>query len=203
MSTELIQVEKKAHVKPKEDKVDIPIESEELESPKVVGKIDLESMNLRTRPPKKSYKEREVERKKADDELQKSKRKKVEPEETEIPEAPKDDVIRAKADKLSGPTVVGKIDLPAEKDGKKLVASSSEMENNYKKKKRRRIHTDNQKISVGTDKNKAKPGDAKKELVKKKPRRIFRQEVSEEDVQKQIKDTLARLTSKGKSKTSK
>jgi translation initiation factor IF-2 len=195
--------EKKAPVKPKEDKVDIPIESEELESPKVVGKIDLESMNLRTRPPKKSYKEREVERKKADDELQKSKPPKVEIEETETQEIPKDDVIRAKAEKLTGPTVVGKIVLPVERDGKKLVASSSEMDNNFKKKKRRRIHTDNQKIAVTADKNKPKPGDPKKELVKKKPRRIFRQEVSEVDVQKQIKDTLARLTSKGKSKTSK
>jgi translation initiation factor IF-2 len=198
-----IKEEKKAPAKPKEDKVDIPIESEELESPKVVGKIDLESMNLRTRPAKKSYKERENERKKADDELKKSKQPSVEPEEAEIPEIPKDDIIRAKAEKLTGPTVVGKIVLPAEKDGKKLVASSSEMDNAYKKKKRRRIHTENQKISVSTDKNKPASGDQKKELVKKKPRRIFRQEVSEEDVQKQIKDTLARLTSKGKSKTSK
>lgn len=197
------KVEKKTPKKPKEDAVDIPIESEELESPKVVGKIDLDSMNLRTRPAKKSYKEREVERKKANDELKKSKQPKVEIDEIEIQEPQEDDVIRAKAEKLTGPTVVGKIVLPAEKDGKKLVASSSEMDNSFKKKKRRRIHTENQKISVSADKNKPKPGDQKKDIVKKKTRRIFRQEVSEEDVQKQIKDTLARLTSKGKSKTSK
>jgi len=194
-----------------ESKVDIPVElPEELEQPKVVGKIDLESMNMRTRPAKKSFKEREAERKQS--KAKTSKKQAVEidgNEEKEIKDDVKelikeDNVIRAKADKIAGPTILGKIDLSTAKDGKKLVASSSDLEGDrFKKRKRKRIKVDGQKISVDektSDKSKDFKG---KKDIKKKNKRVFRQEVSEEDVQKQIKDTLARLTSKGKSRTSK
>ncbi len=196
-----------------DDLVDIPVElPEELEQPKVVGKIDLESMNLRTRPPKKSAKEKEIKRQEIEAEKQKRKtgKAKIDKEELEKEievsgkQISTDEVIRAKAQKLSGPTVVGKIDLPEDKDErKKLVASSSNMEgDHFKKRKRKRIKIEGQKVSVG-EKGEEKQKDFKGKKDKKRPKRAFRQEVSEEDVQKQIKDTLARLTTKGKSKTSK
>ena len=51
--------------------------------------------------------------------------------------------MRMKVEKLTGPTVVGRIVLPVAKDTKKLVASSSDKENDrFKKKKRKRIKTD-------------------------------------------------------------
>jgi translation initiation factor IF-2 len=204
------KVEKK-HTQ-KEETIHIPTEKpEELEPPKVVGKIDLESMNLKTRPTKKTYKEREAERKQVEKEVQKNKKAKVEtPVEPEIIEAeeqtskaPVQDMLKMKVEKLSGPTVVGRINLPPDKD-KKLVASSSDMEDRFKKKKRKRIKVEGQKISVAPgEKAPSKPIEVRLRKDKKKTKKAFRTEVSEVDVQKQIKDTLARLTTKGKSKTSK
>jgi translation initiation factor IF-2 len=175
---------------------------------RVVGRIDLDSINQRTRPPKKTKKQKEAERK---ERQQQNRPNEVvveagetssEVAETIEQETPRPKIIRAEVAKLTGPTVVGKINLD---EHKKPVASSSD-EHDRSRKKRKRIRKDKEKVTL--DKN--KPGDTikkpsehvRKDLTKKK-RRPLRQEVSEVDVQKQIKDTLARLTSKGKSKTSK
>jgi len=131
---------------------------------------------------------------------------KVEPQEAVL--------FRREVEKLSGPTVVGKINLEAfEIKKKQPVASSNDVEKSNKKKRRKRIRKDNQKVNVPTPHT---PGQksaipptltkradlpARKNLKKKK--KIVKQEVSEEAVQKQIKETLARLTSKGKTKGSK
>jgi translation initiation factor IF-2 len=71
------------------------------------------------------------------------------------------------------------------------------------KKKRTRIKKDTQRVSV--EKQAAKPGelDLSKDKKKKKKRKGYRFEISEEDVDKQIKDTFSKLTSKGKSKGAK
>ncbi len=132
----------------------------------------------------------------------------------EIPEQEKvagkekaeDDIFKHKRTKLSGPTVVGKIDLP-EKAKKKPVASSSDTERG-KKKKRKRIRKDSPKIQAGAkDDNARRPhhtaDDSQKQKARKSKKRPVRNEISEEDVQKQIKDTLSRLTSKSKSKGAK
>ena len=194
---------------------------EDKETVKVVGKIDLSSINQKTRPDKKSKKQREEEQKKV---AGKAKAKPVGEEkvEKEIKEAQpekkivqedkvveqKDEVFKSKVQKLSGPTVVGKIKLPEPPKEKKKepVASSDDRKN--KKKKRKRIHKDKGKVELGKKVEGAKPGQEKKGdreqfRSKKKKKRQLRPEVSEEDVQKQIKDTLARLTSKGKSKGAK
>lgn len=210
------KVTEKVEAKPKkkeEAPVDYPVEvPEDLEQPKVVGRIDLDSMNLRTRPAKKSFKEREAERRVAEQEVQKKKAQqaasKVEEETTQEvgPQGEKEDLIRMKVDKLSGPTVVGKIILPSAKEIKKPVASSNDSDSDhFKKKKRKRIKIEGQKVTVTNIEKPAseRPVVNKVNKDKKKIKKVFRQEVSEEDVQKQIKDTLARLTTKGKSKTSK
>lgn len=187
-----------------EDQKFIETKIEKINGPTVVGKIDLESMNQRTRPPKKSREEREKERKEKLAQKEKQREVKVKKEETEqVPDELNDDTEEIKADveKLSGPTVVGKIKLP---DKKKPVASSSDdFDDRDKKKKRKRIRKDKERVDLQDDRKGNKKGDLKgdKKLKKKRP---HRQEVSEEDVQKQIKDTLARLTTKGsKSKGSK
>jgi translation initiation factor IF-2 len=165
---------------------------------KVVGKIDLDSMNQRTRPPKKTREQLEVERHSRSGNHHREPVEKVQSQSgepglktgtrEEIPE-----VIRAKADKLAGPTVVGKMDL-----GSAAVSHDESVE----RKKRKRIKKDTQRVSV--DKQ-PRPGDAdlNKDKKKKKKRKGYRFEISEEDVDKQIKDTFARLTSKGKSKGAK
>ena len=105
--------------------------------------------------------------------------------------------------KLSGPRVVGKIDLPAEEKKKSQGAQPVRVNADQefrRKKKRKRITKERDEVSlakpVTTDK-KDKTGGRKSS--RKRP---LRTEVDEEEVQKQIKETLARLTTKGKSKGS-
>jgi len=212
--------------------------------PKVVGKIDLDSMNQKTRPKKKTKGKEATEevektpkkqvKKKKDEKTKEVAAEEVEEDAAEITEiADKEidvketDAVAAEADsaevaeevveekkkdeeqnliptrveKLSGPTVVGKIVLPEKKEPKKKpVASSKDNELHLdQKKKRKRIKKDAGPVEI------ANQAGAKKDKGGKKGRkRAIRPEVDEKDVQKQIKDTLAKLTSKGsKSKTSK
>jgi translation initiation factor IF-2 len=127
-------------------------------------------------------------------------------EDTIIPEAEEDIVALYKTDfkKLVGPRVVGRIDLPVE-EKKKTTPFQPVREGGdsdfRRKKRRKRILKEKEGTPVinkpvPTDK-KDKPGS--KKVVKKRP---VRAEVNEEEVQKQIKETLARLTTKGKSKGS-
>ncbi|MCQ2236368.1 MAG: translation initiation factor IF-2 [Bacteroidales bacterium] len=131
-------------------------------------------------------------------------------------------------EKLSGPKVLGKIDLPVE-------ASRPGNDRNNKKQKRKRIKNGGEKVDLtssqtinqvnATLKNKkdaekgrqnggngngqnnkhgqnAQQGGNKKD--KKRGKVPVRTEVSDEDVQKQVKETLARLTNQGaKTQTSK
>lgn len=114
--------------------------------------------------------------------------------------APKVDenFIESKIERLAGPTVVGKIELPVDK-------SKSKEDPRKKKKRRKRIRKD--KIDVVKERTEAKPRTSshpKPELQNRtKKRRPQKAEVNEEDVQKQIKETLSRLTSKGKGKGAK
>lgn len=192
-----------------------------VEEVKVVGRIDLDLLNQKTRPAKKSKKQKEEERKDRE-RIRRDVQKPVENEntqqETAQPERTAPTVIKAKVDKLSGPTVVGKIELPSDKKPGGPSAESSQQQN--RKKKRKRISKDlpgnQQRVNVAE--KPAVPGERKKLVVTKniggapaggdrsklKKRPLLKKEVSEEDVQKQIKDTLARLTTKGtKSKGSK
>ena len=180
------------------------VKSETLDDLKVLGKIDLNALNQRTRPKKKSKKQLERERKERSQQQKaaaaaekatppttaaKSDTKK---ETSAAPvkkgDKPKVDIARPEI-KLSGPTVVGKIDLQS---GKGSDEDS--------KKKRKRIQKDKERIVV-TDKAGQKKFDQGLKAKKKKP---LHTEINEEDVQKQIKETLSRLTSKSaKSKSSK
>ena len=115
--------------------------------------------------------------------------------------------------RLSGPKVLGKIDVQAfdrKKNG-----------DHHKREKRKRITKDKVDVTrpqptpggqrpqgggAGQQGGKAafKEGGKKNKGGKGAPKPVLRPEVSDEDVQKQIKDTLARLTAKGgKSKSAK
>ena len=193
-----------------------------VEEVKVVGRIDLDLLNQKTRPAKKSKRQKEDERKdreKVRRDVQKPAENENVQQKTADPERSGPTVIKAKIDKLNGPTVVGKIELPADK--KPVNPSADSLQQQNRKKKRKRISKDipgnQQRVNV-TDKP-AVTGERKKLVVTKniggaarpagekpglKKRTLLKKEVSEEDVQKQIKDTLARLTTKGtKSKGSK
>ncbi len=129
---------------------------------------------------------------------------KPKPSKPKAPEEPKVKIFRTESSssKLSGPTVVGKIDLPVEEKKKTPAFQSTKPEgpgDSRKKKKRKRIVKGQDKPSAIT----TPPGEKKEKVGGKKgKKRPIRAEISEEEVQKQIKETLARLTTKGKSRGS-
>ena len=164
---------------------------------KVVGRIDIDSINQKTRPAKKSKKEKEAARladKQKNLKPQVSADKADSQEQTGRRTKPEVDEYKPRVDRLVGPTVVGKISLPADADRKKSPTDSDN--ETPKKKKRKRIRKDRVSLSTQGD---DKTGRTKVKL-RQGPGRV---EVSTEDVDAQIKDTLSRIGTKGKSKTSK
>ena len=195
---------------------------------KILGKIDLEpkkSEKQEKKKEKKAEKPAQPEEKKQENPQPKVEEKpqegpaKVEPakEEEKVVE-PR--VVKLEAPKLTGPTVLGTMELPVEKKGGKSGES--------KKKKRKRIvggkpegsseNPTGPAVNAGGKKQDGKPGKGPKpadqgkkgpkdspKLGKKdkKGKREEKPELSEEEISKQIKDTLARLAPMGKSKTSK
>lgn len=108
--------------------------------------------------------------------------------------------IRTQTPKLEGPVILGKIELPVEK---KPIASSSDDKLKSKKKKRKRI----KKQVIAVEQEPAEQRDTRIKKVSKDRRSSAKEpikaELSDEDIQKQIKETLARLSGTGKSKASK
>jgi translation initiation factor IF-2 len=207
-------------------------------SVKVVSKIDLDSINSKTKPDKKTKaKKEEKEAEKIAEKTEKPKKaaskKTVEtPEEVpappvaeaEVPEvippveeapeakaAPKEEELyRRPVEKLGGPKIMGKIELPVEPDKKKPVASSSAgFEGGKGKKKRKRINKGNEGQAAPSEFNRFKPGQSGAGLGTGAPRKgptrsTPRHELTEVEIQAQIKETLARLSGNtGKSKAAK
>ncbi len=147
----------------------------------VVGKIDLDELK-----PKKKQPEPVVEKDQSS-EVKKEERP-VEPQvkkEVKTPKKEEPETIKAVSEKLTGPKVLSKIELPVEK---KRTPSSE-------RKKRKRIVKDG-KVNPSTEK--------RSNNQRHSPRGPHRKaELTEEEIQKQVRETLARLSSKGKSKGSK
>ena len=117
-----------------------------------------------------------------------------------------DNFIPTEKPKLEGLTILGSIVLPESKKFEKKkpqpVASSSDETLKSKKKKRKRIKRQGEDVSgVET----AHPSAARPGLSKDKKfhKEVLKPEVTEEDIEKQIRETLARLSPTGKSKGSK
>ncbi|PKR79664.1 translation initiation factor IF-2 [Brumimicrobium salinarum] len=168
----------------------------------VIGKINLSEIDTRTRPDKKKKdkgKKKEQKpaakktapvKKKQEEKKPVAKEKEQKKPEKEQKEEKKAELISVTRKKLSGPTVVGKIDLPEKKEPKK-----KEHENKRKRKRIKKVDTNkpsgnkkgNKGHHSGRGKKKAEP----------------RKEITEKDIEKEIKETLARLSGGGKSKGSK
>ena len=111
-------------------------------------------------------------------------------------------VFRPDIEKLSGPTVVGKIDLPVEEKKKQAPNQPVKIDpdsDGKRKKRRKRITKKKDQVSVVKPETTEKKDKGGKRAQRKRP---VRTEVDEEEVQKQIKETLARLTTKGKTRGS-
>ncbi len=156
----------------------------------VIGQIDLAALNQSTRPKKKSKEEKRKEREEKE-KVRQDQRKQI-----------KDAIIKE-----------------IRKDDNK-VAKSASKENADANAKKKRIRINKEKVDVnnvasnfahptpnsqkpagqgGGGQNRNRNNNNKDRF--KKP--VVKQEVSEEDVAKQVKETLARLTTKGKNKASK
>ncbi|MGB5244642.1 MAG: translation initiation factor IF-2 [Lutimonas sp.] len=150
--------------------------------PKMVGKIDLE--------PKKKAEVEKPEDKKVEEVVEPVEKEESEESETHV----------TQYQKLTGPVITDKIDLSqfkdSKKDKKKEAKGEKGKESNDKKTKRKRIFKPSPVKITQVDKNKGS-GDFKKS--KHKP--AIKEEPNEEDVQKQVRETLEKLqgkSSKGK-----
>ena len=174
----------KAKEKPAPAKeADVSPEAVAQEGPKVVGKVDLDA--LKPKKVAKKTAEPAEENPKAEEAPGATP---TAPKEENLATATEPDVVRAKVEQLSGPTVVGKIELPVER--KKTAAKPSEDG------KRKRVRV--KKVDV------SKAGGAGAHDVRGRGRRNEpKKEVSKEDIQKEIRATLARMSGGKKSKSSK
>jgi len=216
----------------KEEKVDTGI------SLKIVGQIDLEPKPRQEKKKEKNKNEKKAEKPQAKKEPQPQTPKQEKKQEAPKPVAPEVKPeekpeekpveprhIKLEAPKLTGPTVLGTLELPVEKKGGR---------GDSKKKKRKRImggkpegsseNPTGPNVNTGggkkqdaakqqpgkgggqkpADQGKKGPKDSPKPSKKdRKGKREEKPEMSDEEISKQIKDTLARLAPMGKSKTSK
>ncbi|HLU87450.1 MAG TPA: translation initiation factor IF-2, partial [Taishania sp.] len=224
-------VEKKEEVKKKveEPKVEpvVEVKSEPVQEAKtigdgdvkvqVIGKIDLDSLNTKTRPDKKKKEEpapkkeevKAPEVKKPEpvveakpievkQEVKEEKVVEVAPKVEETPHVEEIETIRVQSQTLTGPKVLGKIELPVEKP-----KTPGQHQSNADRKKRKRI----KKIDVNkqaqqqqqANSNQSNNNTGQNKNFKKggQHQRVEKPEISEQDIQKEIKETLARLSSKG------
>jgi translation initiation factor IF-2 len=238
----------------------IKAKADGLSNPKVVGKVDLSSLNQKTKPGKKTgaekkaeaqkKKEQEVAAKVAEAPKTKGKKSKVveetiqEPVEEKIETpiaaiAPETTVVEeeVKPDetenihvtqygKLDGPTILGKIVLPVKDDKKKPVASSTGFDKNSKKKRKRITKgavnttefTANEPRRPLGDGSGNPPAQQQQQQQQQRPpfnrdRRpapgdnrkphVVKAELTQEEIDNQVKETLARLSGAGKSAASK
>ena len=156
----------------------------------VVGKIDLDKGKKRDPEPEPPVEPKEETVEEAPkEEAATQPEEKAEKEEEKKPvekEKEEDQTIRTRVQKLTAPTVVGKIELPEKKVKKKPVISTDPEKDTQKgRRKRKRINTgkvDVSRPSGNRDKGK---------------RRDDRREVSQEDIDRELKETLAKLQGGG------
>ena len=208
--------EEKQAPAPEAEKIETPVEEKAPESgPKVLGKLDEKQLTATNRPTKKSKAKAKPKAEAPKEEAPKEKPE-VKPEEKPVEEqapvvekpkeTPKEEVdanfIQTEYESLSGPKVLGKINLPAEKKPSKKkqpVGSSNDSNVSKRKRKRRRIQPDGAAPGGKPQGQGGNDSQQNRKTNKRKKKAPVRQEISEEDIQKQIKETLARLSDKKKS----
>ena len=181
----------------------------------VLGKIDLDKINSKTRPDKKKkqdYQKPKYEAPKAP--AKPVVAPKVVPPVPAKPEPPKEiETIRVERKVLTGPTVLGKIELPVERP---KTPGSGRPTDEPRKKRKRIKKVDPSKagtqgtpaVNTGTGNNQNQGQNRNKKFQGNRPGGTtpgyVKPVATEKDIQKEIKDTLARLSNTGgKSKGSK
>ncbi len=221
----------------KDDEQEVIIKSnvisvkDEVQQPKILGKIDLEPKKPAAKPAEvKAEEPKKPEQKPAQEEkpvvqsvpaeekrVQEEKSVNNEPKPAAEPkkaeeQAPKSDgVFRPSHTSLAGPQILGTMDVsgmvPGGKHKRKRLdkekvdvnkqgkGGQKQQDGNGKKNKPQQQNNNNN----AQQQNQPKAGEGRRNKKKEKhqPKPVVRPEVSDEEVSKQIKDTLARLTAKG------
>ena len=186
----------------------------------VIGKIDLDKINSKTRPDKKKHEENKpkpvaptpVEAVKPV--VEKAEEVKVVVPEANVEESeaegPKEiETIRVERKVLTGPTVLGRIELPVERPktpNQKSAAGQAAADARKKRKRIKKVDPAKQP-NAGTTPTANTPaagGGTGNRPPARGGNKFAKPEINERDIQKEIKDTLARLSNQGgKSKASK
>jgi translation initiation factor IF-2 len=206
--------EKVKKEEPKKEEEIVKVEAPEIEKPKVVDKIDLSSIDSSTRPKKSAKKKDEEPAAEAPKPLE-IKKKKSKKEEEPVAEAPvkAEEPVIAKeeeelppvienieVEKLTGPKILGKIDLPLDSD-------TRPKKDEKRKRKRIPIEKKDNKTSAVPDKEKRPSGPfartdnrGKGPGARRDTRGGGRREdklIDEKEIQKKIQETQAKLTGGG------
>jgi translation initiation factor IF-2 len=239
---------------PKDSNEEVTLPEEEVTPPAksgepgvtVVGMIDLDAINSKTKPARKSKEDKKKQReetksgavapepeqisettteiaRKADkktkttdsddaviqDILPENEAPAIEDKETETSSDPYEKTLLnfmpTVVTKLDGLKILGKMDLPQTRvETKKPAATSSDDASKSKKKKRKRIKKNITAVVSETTTTTTGPQDrTKARIAAKHGRSEPKPELTDEEIQKQIKETLQRLSGSGKSKASK
>lgn len=149
-------------------------------SVKVVGKIDLNAKHSPTAPATETPTEN------VEEASEEAAQEEVEPQ----PSEPQKEHIGINVEKSAGPKILGKIDLSTIRETTKKTDKSAASSPDAKKKKRKRIKQQTAVKNLKEENPKAKKPEPKVEI-------------SEEDIQRQIKETMQRLEPLGKTKAAK
>ena len=192
---------------------------EEIPQPKILGKIDLDGGKRKAEPAKAEPKPapapapQKVEPKPAEPAKVEAKAEPV--AEAKAEPDKKDSVFRPNQTQLAGPQILGTMDVsgmvPGGKHKRKRLEKEKvdvskqgkqgkeNKENKENKDKKKGGQQSQQNQNQQGQQNQPKPGEGRRNKKKEKhqPKPVVRPEVSDEEVSKQVKDTLARLTAKG------
>ena len=178
---------------------------DEVRAPKILGKIDLSSGKRSEAPKQEAKAEPKVEKP--------VEAPKAEPKVEAAPEQPKrDSVFRPEVAQLDGPKILGTMDVsnmtPGGKHKRKRLdkekvnvakegKNAGKGEANNKGGGNKGGQQQHAQQQGGGQQQPQSKKQKKQQQPKQQPKPVVRQEVSDEEVSKQIKDTLARLTAKG------
>jgi len=214
-----VSIEPTPTPQPKEEKRTIEVK-EEVVQPKILGKIDLSpKKKVESAPAQKAEPKAEAPKEEPKVEGPKAEPMREEPApqpkvESKVVEAikeePKEDVFRAtETPTLAGPQILGTMDVSGMVAGgkrhrkrlEKAKVDISKQQHNAPKggnnQQGEKNEKNNNKFNKQNNQNQQNQGGGKKNKQKPQPKPIIRPEVSDEEVSKQVKDTLARLTAKG------
>ena len=213
-----VSIEPTPAPQPKEEKRTIEVKNEVVQ-PKILGKIDLSPKKKAELAPAPQPKAEAPKAEVAPKVVKEEKPVEVKPTPTPAPQ-PKAEEVKAEEPKksevfratetptLSGPQILGTMDVSGMVAGgkrhrkrlEKAKVDITKQHNNAPKggnNQQGDKNNNNNKFNKQNNQNQQNQGGGKKNTHKPQPKPVVRPEVSDEEVSKQVKDTLARLTAKG------